>query len=391
MEARIIIMMISWPSKRDFKIIDGGLRFFPKCYQVILSCASSDLSCHIALTIIVQMSPSQELVRWREAEAVDLFRHNLDTETITLLCRFHPFSDNGDAWKELQKRQRTVSNCFLDTFGIDLNQAKFKDFWGWTASQVWSDTDPEKISVIIDRESTAHFRNIPFESWVRHSLGFDEPPIRQLYAAHARIGEALRTFVHYNPETREKYVSVAEVAIWSRSSSSPDWNCPQKLHNRNPFAYRAIYDGLVGKHSISFDYWIATPIRKLFEQRQTPLAVILRRLALLSIRFNILREKGDLDLDVQFDISTALFDSFITASPDQLALELTIQDLLNLIVLKPLDFVAYRSTPNNDNLISRIQHQGNALSIAPWEFIIMHPKNALFIYQTAAVSQTRPM
>lgn len=83
--------------------------------------------------------------------------------------------------------------------------------WAWLPSLQLRDSDPQAIAAAIDAESHVQFSRIPFEEWVRYSLGFRVISIEWFLQQHTNFYIHLLTYLSWFPDEIEKYIEVGKV------------------------------------------------------------------------------------------------------------------------------------------------------------------------------------
>ena len=81
----------------------------------------------------------------------------------------------------------------------------------WRPSEM-ANMDAPYIASCIHDESCAFFREVRFEDWVRHALGYAEQSVIQLFRKHKRISFRIRRYISANPMERETFSQVEEVS-----------------------------------------------------------------------------------------------------------------------------------------------------------------------------------
>ena len=163
-----------------------------------------------------------------DVEAARILRTSLSIQDIKLICRFRPYQDENLPRSVLLTRWEAKLNDFLDWLHIEKDElckyqkveAIIKHFaplpprkvcWKWTPSDSMHETDPKRIATKIDEQSHSHFKEIPFEDWVRRSIGFYVPSVAEFCNQHSELRGKLSEYLNNNPEAYLKYSNVAKV------------------------------------------------------------------------------------------------------------------------------------------------------------------------------------
>lgn len=83
--------------------------------------------------------------------------------------------------------------------------------WEWLPSLQGFDSGPQAIAAEIDAESHRQFSSIPFEEWVRYSLGYSVTSVEWFLHQHTNFNKLLSNYLNKFPDEIKKYREVAEV------------------------------------------------------------------------------------------------------------------------------------------------------------------------------------
>lgn len=83
--------------------------------------------------------------------------------------------------------------------------------WSWFPSVVSREQDPGAIAKAIDAESRLHFTRIPFEEWVRYSLGYRSILVESFLEEHTKLFHHLLNYFDAFPEELKRYAEVEKV------------------------------------------------------------------------------------------------------------------------------------------------------------------------------------
>ena len=84
--------------------------------------------------------------------------------------------------------------------------------WSWKPFKAQDQTDPGEIATNIDEDSRSLFRKVPFEDWLKYSIGYQEDSICGLFSEHRILCVRLRSYLLRHPEETNKYVAVRKVS-----------------------------------------------------------------------------------------------------------------------------------------------------------------------------------
>jgi len=84
--------------------------------------------------------------------------------------------------------------------------------WNWKPFKAQEQTDPGEIATDINEDSRSLFRKVPFEDWLKYSIGYQEDSVRELFSEHRILCVRLRSYLVRHPEETNKYVAVWKVS-----------------------------------------------------------------------------------------------------------------------------------------------------------------------------------
>ncbi|EED13825.1 conserved hypothetical protein [Talaromyces stipitatus ATCC 10500] len=281
--------------------------------------------------------------RWWEGDAETVL-WSFDVRQISLVIRFGFFHDNNQPRQILLRRSYSVLDTFLTSLlppyesqfipGLTQNQ-KVEEIlrrcqpttismnlqWSWYPSQVLRGPGPAAIAEEIEVESQMHFKAVPFEAWVRCSLGFPAAEADWFFLQHNALYIILLNHLQAYRYEIPKYREVEKL-----------------LRQKSPFAHKAVVQclshfpdakgetpKLSNKSSLDF---IAGPIQDLFQKYPANLVSILKKLSVIAIRFRqTYIHVPKVDWNKRLDTRAKYLDELLKAlSPTDLARSLTRAD-----------------------------------------------------------------
>ncbi|EEA19511.1 conserved hypothetical protein [Talaromyces marneffei ATCC 18224] len=279
--------------------------------------------------------------RWWEDDAQTVL-WSFDVRQISLVIRFGFFHDNNQPRTILHRRNGNVLETFLNSllppyelqFIPTLTQSqKVEEIlrrcqttmpmnlqWSWYPSQALRSLEPSVIAAEIEAESQMHFKAVPFEAWVRCSLGFPATEADWFFLQHNALYIILLNHLQAHQYELPKYREVEKL-----------------LQQKSPFAHKAIVQCLnhfvngkeppkqTAKSSLDF---IAGPIQDLFQKYPANLISILKKLSVIAIRFRqTYIHVPNVDWHKRLDTRAKYLDDLLAAlSPTDLARSLTRSD-----------------------------------------------------------------
>ncbi|KAI9770955.1 MAG: hypothetical protein M1840_002659 [Geoglossum simile] len=215
----------------------------------------------------------------------------------------------------------------------------------WTPQDALYKMDTEGVAAEIDRASYLQFRQVPFESWVRYALGYPKAPVEKFLDQHHILCDQLSCFLLDNPEASEKFSQVEEVNYIPPHGTILLANRWQKLQNRSPFAHWVVVNSLrqlphgSTLSSSSCAKFLVDPLREFFANENRELSEILKRLALLSVRFQqSYMHEEEIRWD-RFQTNTMFFELLCSKSAQDIAYSTTTVDTNALGRLRPQDVI----------------------------------------------------
>lgn len=85
--------------------------------------------------------------------------------------------------------------------------------WDWIPSLQSRELDSQAIATEINARSHHQFGRIPFEEWVRYSLGFRVITVEWFLQQHTNLSNHLLNYLNASPDEIEKYVEVEKVCF----------------------------------------------------------------------------------------------------------------------------------------------------------------------------------
>lgn len=172
--------------------------------------------------------------RWWEDDAQTVL-WSFDVRQISLVIRFGFFHDYNQPRTILHRRNGNVLETFLSSllspyelqFIPTLNQSqKVEEIlrrcqttvslnlqWSWYPSQALRGPEPSVIADEIETESQMHFKAVPFEAWVRCSLGFPATEADWFFLQHNALYIILLCHLQAHQYEIPKYREVEKVGL----------------------------------------------------------------------------------------------------------------------------------------------------------------------------------
>ena len=85
--------------------------------------------------------------------------------------------------------------------------------WSWVPAALYQNEDPRALAMAIDAESRLHFSRVPFEEWVRYSLGYQAASVDWFLQQHTAFHILLLNYLQAFPEETKRYVEVEKVCF----------------------------------------------------------------------------------------------------------------------------------------------------------------------------------
>lgn len=180
--------------------------------------------------------------RWWEDEARTVL-WSFDIRQIMLVIRFGLFNDGNQPRAALQKRDATFIEKFIEgllqpyelPYLPSLSHAQRVEeilrrcqvtepanvSWSWFPARARLVADPATVAQEIEAESHLQFRSVPFETWVRYSLGYAAPEVDWFLLQHTVFYIVLFGYLQTYPQEIAKYQQVGKVTLWSFMSFDP--------------------------------------------------------------------------------------------------------------------------------------------------------------------------
>ncbi|KAJ5220082.1 hypothetical protein N7468_009286 [Penicillium chermesinum] len=251
----------------------------------------------------------REMLRRRNASAIDTFLHNLaDPREQQLLSTL----SHAQRVEEILRRS-TV-------------QAQDPVPWGWFPPLPGHGLEPKAIALAIETESHFHFKRIAFEELVRISLGYSAPSVEWFMSQHTAFYCYLKDHLKAYPDEFPLYMEVEK-----------------QLHMVSGF--------------------IAGPIQQLFRSQPPSLIPILKVFSVLAVRFRRLYvHVPKMNWYTPFDTSIQFLEDFLgSTSTNDLARSMTANDE------KDFSRLTYDSLLSEDAYVRQLLANWHNLSIAVWE------------------------
>lgn len=175
--------------------------------------------------------------RWWEDDAQTVL-WSFDVRQISLVIRFGFFHDSNQPRTILHRRNGNVLETFLNSllppyelqFIPTLTQGQKVDEvlrrcqatmpmnlqWSWYPSQALRSPEPSVIADEIEAESQMHFKAVPFEAWVRCSLGFPAAEADWFFLQHNALYVILLSHLQAHQYELPKYREVEKVVPFPR-------------------------------------------------------------------------------------------------------------------------------------------------------------------------------
>jgi hypothetical protein len=178
--------------------------------------------------------------RWWEDDARTIL-WSFDVRQIGLVIRFGLFHDSNQPRAALQRRDSSFLDTFLGTildsyeipFIPTLSQTQKIDEilrrsqntmsvippWSWRPAQTLRGPEAATIAQEIEAESQLHFKAVPFEAWVRCSLGFPAAEVDWFLLQHNALYIILLTHLQAHQYDIFKYREVEKVFLFPSRAS----------------------------------------------------------------------------------------------------------------------------------------------------------------------------
>lgn len=171
--------------------------------------------------------------RWWEDDALTVL-WSFDVRQISLVIRFGFFHDNNQPRQILLQRSYNVLDTFLNSLLTPYESQFITSYtqiqkveeilrrsqptaismnlqWSWYPSQALRGPEPSVIAEEIEAESQMHFKAVPFEAWVRCSLGFPSAEADWFFLQHNALYIILLNHLQAYQYELPKYREVEKV------------------------------------------------------------------------------------------------------------------------------------------------------------------------------------
>ncbi|EEP75598.1 predicted protein [Uncinocarpus reesii 1704] len=287
--------------------------------------------------------------RWWEEEALPiLWAFNIGD--IKRLLQFRLYDDVDFPRKILQNRNTAILTEFIVTLfpagrsdlpGLAHHEKvdeilrlcqtfSFPLPWNWLPSDL-DGIHPITTALEIDTESVLQFKSVPFEDWVRYSLGYPTMSVIWFVEQHRELYNLVSAHLERDPDQIYAYIEVEKY-----------------LRFRSPWAHRSVLQCLKEKGFASGNNtsnqriasFLIEPIHALFESPPRPFVKFLKKLSVLSIRFSRkYHQNAEIDWTNPFVADLPHLDEFLASNPaTTLARRLTYSDGRDFTGLSPESF-----------------------------------------------------
>ncbi|KAH8703708.1 hypothetical protein BGW36DRAFT_287136 [Talaromyces proteolyticus] len=280
--------------------------------------------------------------RWWEDEARTVL-WSFDIRQIMLVIRFGLFNDGNQPRAALQRRDAAFIEKFIEGLlqpyelpylpGLSHAQRVEEILrrcqavepvnvpWSRFPTRARRVTDPAAVAQEIEAESHSQFKSVPFETWVRYSMGYATPEVDWFLQQHTVFYVILSTYLQTYPDELPKYQEVEKI-----------------MRTKSPFAHRAIVQCLsqfqdqgiagISQARMSGFEFIAGPIQGLFKASSLGLYNTVKLLSVLRVRFQqTYIHVPQMDWHKKLDTRVPLLDSLLASlSAADLARSLTRSD-----------------------------------------------------------------
>lgn len=154
----------------------------------------------------------QQILRFRLYGHADSLRHALKYRwaySLDQILLLRPNRvDRGHRTTAELKKDRKVEEILES---VESTRLLLPMGWSWVPYKATGETDTEKIAADIDEESCSLFRKVPFENWLRYSVGYEEESVDELFFLHECLSRRLHSYLRRHHEETKKYVEVMKV------------------------------------------------------------------------------------------------------------------------------------------------------------------------------------
>ncbi|CRG82879.1 Piezo-type mechanosensitive ion channel component 1 [Talaromyces islandicus] len=334
--------------------------------------------------------------RWWEDEARTVL-WSFDTRQVMLVIRFGLFNDGNQPRAALQKRDATFIEKLIEGLlqpyelpylpGLShaqrveeiLRRCQVTEpvnvSWSWFPARARLVTDPATVAQEIEAESHLQFRSVPFETWVRYSLGYAAPEVDWFLLQHTVFYIVLFNYLQTYPQEIPKYQQVGKL-----------------MSTKSPFAHRAIVECLsrfqpnsAGAASRTYApgfEFIAGPIQALFNASRLGLYNTVKLLSVVSIRFQqTYIHVPHMDWHKKLDTQVPLLNSLLAShSATDFARSLTRSDDSKLSQLSREKLI-----DDKNPTVEALHERWSTLSTNVYECCTALPETVPYIQQSAEI------
>ncbi|RDW86210.1 uncharacterized protein DSM5745_02852 [Aspergillus mulundensis] len=328
------------------------------------------------------------LYRWWEDEATAAL-WTFDVDVVKRVIRYGLFCDEQVARMALHTRPPPTVDDFLagllrpeelplyancsHTQKVDTMFYRSKPtappliLWSWLPARLDCDSDCLGIAKAIDSESHLHFNRITFDELIRFSLGYSARRVEWFLQQHTCFYAHLLDHFHAFPEQIGKYAEVE-----------------QHLRTRSPFAHRAMARALqdsglaIDLPSLTPGFgFFAGPIQRLFKELQPNLALILKVLGVLGVRFErFYSHAPEMNWSKSFSITFSFLEDIAGSdSPMDLAHSLFNSDKRDFAALTEEGYF-------NHSVANRLSDRWYSLSTEVWECCKALPETIGYVQES---------
>jgi hypothetical protein len=263
--------------------------------------------------------------------------------------------------------------------------------WSWFPARARLVTDPATVAQEIEAESQLQLRSVPFETWVRYSLGYAAPEVDWFLLQHTVFYIVLFNYLQTYPQEIPKYQQVGKVCyVFVKVLFLYGYH--QLMSTKSPFSHRAIVECLsqfqpnsVGEASLTYApgfEFIAGPIQALFKASRQGLYNTVKLLSVVSIRFQqTYIHVPYMDWHKKLDTQVPLLNSLLVSdSATDFARSLTRSDESKLSQLS-----REKLMDDKNPMVMALHERWSTLSTNVYECCTALPEIVSYIQQSAEV------